>query len=157
MNTPLLIIAIMGSLHAAAAPEVKGEQSPTRKNNEEIMKIFDRNHDGILDDAERAAMRTAMGKQRMEAQKDTKTAPPGPAPAPAASNGNATPAGNAASLSPVGENATAILEAADPNQDLVQKKLARHRAFVMTFDADKDGKLNEAERKTALEAVRLRR
>jgi hypothetical protein len=150
-----LFIAMIGSipLLGAAAPEIKSEGIP-RKSSEDMIKRFDTNHDGSLDEAERTAMRAAMAKKRQEVQKTAPTATPS-----APDNGNPADSGETVNSisSPVADNATAILEAADPNQDLVQKKLTRHRAFVMTFDADKDGKLNDAERKAALEAIRLRR
>ena len=46
--------------------------------------------------------------------------------------------------------------AGDMNQELVKKKLEEHKKFVMSFDEDKDGKLNPAERAAALEALKMK-
>ena len=59
----LSLLVVGGVAGVAAAQNLKGSQGPRRQ---QMMKKFDANNDGTLDDAERAAMHDAMAARRFE-------------------------------------------------------------------------------------------
>ncbi len=160
---PLAVILAVGAAAHAQTPTPAPAVSPAaeslpRPSRAELIKQFDKNEDGILDETERAAAREALGTRdpkRPEGQPDLSSAevPEWIRRMDKNGDGKLDDAERAAGR--------AELTKSRPPQSLgngatsARPKVDR-QAVVKEFDKDGDGKLNDQEREAAMKSMRDR-
>lgn len=142
--TLALGLALSASSLAQEGGKKKGEDAGKRGPSADVIKQFDKNGDGKLDEAERKAMREARAKKRGEAgEKGQK--------------GKRGEAGQKGQKGKRGEGAKGKGGEAGDKGKRGQRDGSRRAELIKQFDKDGDGKLNEAERKAAREHVAKQR
>ena len=148
--------------HAHPGKDRDCKKSPSAKHRKEwhkrMLKKYDANKDGKLDDAEKKAMKKAMKKARAKHSKKAKDKP------------KTCPSGKAPKRAHGGDWHKRMLKKYDANKDGKldeAEKKAAHKALaerreqwkkkaLEKYDANKDGKLDEAERKVMRKAREAR-
>ncbi|HVU32869.1 MAG TPA: EF-hand domain-containing protein [Opitutaceae bacterium] len=178
------MLFLVGSLRAADAPAAPAPPAPAvvtraaetplvrrRLTPEEVLRLFDRNHDGKLDDDERAAAHDALVRQQVERQvekAEVRKAEPPPA-RPARRVEGATTAPRRAAVAKKGPAAMRekILERFDRNGDgriddrewavlepIFRRRIENAPRQLARYDRNGDGKLDDEE--WAAAAIRIR-